>query len=104
MNSDNFLTRPEIDGILDAMTARDIFNGMPSGTDPGAVKGGDIAAKVFESAASRQGFGDGTLDRVRPADGTYLARRLGEIFNEGPKDDSTEPLPLSSDIGESTPS
>lgn len=102
MNTDNFLTRVDIDGILAGMTARDIFGAMPSGTSPGEVKGAEIAGKAFELAASRQGHGEEALDRVRPQDATFLAGRLGEIFEERPKD--SEPLPDSSDTGESTPS
>jgi len=101
---DNHLERSRIDEILEAMTARDIFAAMPSGQEPGEVKGAEIAAQAFEHAAERQGHGSLALDRVRPSDATYLAAKLGEIFSEGPKDESTDPLPNSSGTGESVPS
>lgn len=103
---DNFLTRDQIDSILDAMTARDIFAAIPGTKDAREVlKGGEIAGQAFESAAERQGHGALTLDRVRPADAIYLAQRLGEVFaSDSPKDGATEDLPDSSGIGESTPS
>lgn len=102
MDGSNFLTRDEIDTILHGMTARDIFAAMPEG---GEAKGNDIAGRVFEAAASRQGHGEGTLDRVRPQDAVYLAGALGEVFaQDSPKGVSTDPLPDSSDTGELIPS
>lgn len=106
MTEDNFLTRDQVDSILDAMTARDIFGAIPGGRDPSqALKGGEIAGETFERAAERQGHGLLALDRVRPGDAIYLAQRLGEVFNQdAPKDGSTEPSPDSSDIGGYLPS
>jgi hypothetical protein len=100
---DNFLTREQIDSIVEAMTARDIFAAMPSGQST-EVNGGELAGKAFESAAERQGHGAGALDRVKPGEAVYLARLLGEVFAEGPKDASTETSQGSSDTGDSVPS
>lgn len=97
---DNFLTRDQIQEIIGAMTARDIFAAMPSGQEGTELKGAEIATRTFEIAAERQGHGALALDRVRPGDATYLGNLLGEVFADGPKDDSTEPLPDSSGIGE----
>lgn len=93
----NFLERPEIDLILEGMTARDIFASVGSG----GLQGAEVAGKAFEAAAERQGYGTGTLDRVRPADAVYLAQELGELFSSaGPKAEDSEPLPNSSGIGD----
>lgn len=98
---DNFLTREQIDSILEAMTARDIFAAMPSGRNTGEIAGGEIAGNTFEKAAERQGHGPLALDRVKPRDAVYLAQELGEVFGTAtPKGDSTEPLPDSFDTGE----
>lgn len=97
MATDNFLTRPEIDLILATITSRDLFAAL--GGQTGEVQGGEVAGKVFEAAAERQGFGKGTLDRVKISDGIYLASALGELFSDGPKGESTEPLPDSPVIG-----
>lgn len=96
-DSDNFLTRDQIDAIIETMTARDIFAGMPSqaGETP---SGPEVAGKVFESAANRQGHGTEALDRVRPVDAMYLAEKLGEVFDmASPKSDSGEGSPPSAD-------
>ena len=96
----NFLTREEVDAILQGMTARDIFAAMPEAGDK--VNGSQIASEAFESAAERQGHGPGALDRVRPADGLYLASELGEVLSvDSPKADGTDPLQLSRDSGDS---
>jgi hypothetical protein len=102
-DSDNFLTREQIDSILDGMTARDIFAAMPE--DPGSqAKGSEIAGNTFEKAAERQGHGTEALDRVRPADAVYLAGALGEVFTlAGPKADAGESSPPSAASGDSAP-
>ena len=99
----NFLSRSEIEAILEGMTARDIFAVIRSGGDPS--KGAQVAGDAFEAAASRQGYGEGVLDRVRPKDAIYLAEQLSEVFtSDSPKDGTTGDLPDSSGTGELTPS
>ena len=96
--ADNHLSQAEIELILEGMTARDIFAAMPSGT--ATSKGAEIAGDAFERAAERQGYGSLALDRVRPGDATFLAGKLGEVFDQGsPKSDSGVDLPTSSDTG-----
>lgn len=80
MAPDNFLTREQVDEILGFVTARDLFQAMPG--DGSTLKGPEIAGKVFESAAERQGFGAGALDRVRFQDAPYLAQALGDMFRD----------------------
>lgn len=97
---DNHLTRSEIDAILEGMTARDIF----AVVGKGGTEGAEVAGKAFEAAATRQGYGELVLDRVKPADAVYLAQALAEVFSAAsPKADDTGPLPDSSVIGESVP-
>ena len=99
----NFLSREQLDSILQGMTARDIFAAMP--TDAGKVNGSDIAGQAFESAAERQGHGAEALDRVKPADALYLASELGEALSvDSPKADGTGPSPASPGTGDSAPS
>lgn len=93
------LTREELAQIIDGMTARDIFAAAPSGE--GVSSGSETAAKAFESAAERQGFGSGALDRVGAADAIYLAGAIGEALNMGgPKADDTEESPTSPASGD----
>lgn len=96
-DSPNFLTRADVDLILEGMTARDIFTAMPGqDSDPSAVKGANVAGAAFEAAAERQGYGALALDRIRPADAVYLASALGEAFQTGgPKGDGTGDSPAS---------
>lgn len=87
----NFLTRAEIDQIIAGMTSRDLFNAMPQGE---VVAGAEIASRVFEKAAERQGFGMEALDRVHMSDAVYLAGLLGEVFTQdSPKGDDGEASP-----------
>jgi hypothetical protein len=78
----NFLTREQIEQIVDSMTARDLFNAFPDQATPD-LRGADTAGKAFEAAAERQGHGAGALDRVKPADAVLLANRLSEVFDVG---------------------
>lgn len=82
----NFLTRGEIDDIVDHMTPRDLFAAMPK--EQGVTAAGpEIAAQMFDAAAKRLGKGEQALDRVHMVDGVYLAERLGEVLTQGsPKD------------------
>lgn len=96
--ADNHLTRADIDLIIAAITSRDLFAAL--GDEQGQVKGGEVAGKVFEAAAERQGYGPLALDRITVADGIYLASELGELFSDGPKGDATEESPASPVTGD----
>lgn len=99
MDKDNRLSRADLDIIVAGMTARDLFAAMPAGQ--AEVKGADVAGEAFESAASRQGYGEGALDRVTPGDAVYLAGLLSETLQVGgPKAESGAPSPDSADIGD----
>lgn len=101
-DSDNFLTREQIDEILRGMTARDMFAAMPSDGSTDPASGSAIAGTAFESAAERQGHGKEALDRVRVSDALYLASELGEVFSlASPKSEDTEPSPDSAASTES---
>lgn len=94
----NFLTRGEIDEIVDHMTPRDLFAAMPK--EQGVTAAGpEIAAQMFDAAAERQGKGQLALDRVHMTDATYLAERLGEVLTQGSpkggKPSGKRPLPVS---------
>lgn len=83
MADHNFLTRAEIDLILEGMTARDLFAVVGTAS---MNKGAEVAGNAFEASAARQGYGDLVLDRVQPRDAVYLAGKLGELFeSEDPK-------------------
>jgi hypothetical protein len=98
----NFLNREDLEKIIEAMTARDIFNAMPSGTEgTEQLQGAQVAGKAFEGAAERQGYGKEVLDRIRPVDAVFLAQELQEVLTVGsPKADSGESLPASPDSGD----
>lgn len=85
--ANNFLTREEIDEVISKITSRDLFASLSGET--GQVQGGEIAGKVFEAAAERQGKGKEALDRISITDGIYLASALGELFSDGPKEEAT---------------
>lgn len=95
---DNHLSRADIDKIIEGITSRDLFAAL--GSEQGEVKGGEVAGKVFEAAAERQGYGALALDRIGIADGIYLASALGELFSDGPKDDASEESPASPVTGD----
>ena len=97
----NFLTRAEIDLILEGVTSKDLFASLPAGQTE--VNGGEVAGKVFEHSAQRQNYGADALERVHLSDGVYLAGRLGELFSDSPKDEPTVPSLLSPDSGDSAP-
>ena len=98
MAASNLLSRKQIDSILKGITSRDLFAALPKGETE--VSGGDIAGKVFEAGAERQGHGAEALDRVSVRDGIYLASALGELFSDGPKDQPTEESPASPATGD----
>lgn len=90
-HSNGRLSRAELEQIVDGLTARDIFSAAPDAQDVGSIRGGDTAAKVFDIAAQRLGYGELALDRVAAGDATYLAGLLGEALNVGgPKAEGTE--------------
>lgn len=96
--ANNFLTREQIDEVISKITSRDLFAALPAGET--AVNGGQIAGKVFEAAAERQGHGKEALDRVSIGDGIYLASALGELFSDGPKEEPTGDSPASPATGD----
>lgn len=97
----NLLTRAQVEEIVAHMTPRDLFNAMPTGEEAEVAAGAEIAAKVFEAAAERQGFGAEALDRVSMADGVHLAGLLGEVFKSAtPKGKRPAGLPASPGSGD----
>lgn len=102
MDSNNFLSRAEIDLILATITTKDLFAALPSGQTE--INGGQMAGSVFEYAAERQGYGKEILDRISLPDGLYLASALGELFSDGPKDSVIGVSQVSVVTGDSDPS
>ena len=86
----NFLSREEIDSILQGMTARDLFAAMPSASGLEQAPA-ETAGRTFELAAERQGYGAGALDRVKIGDAVYLSTELGGVMSaDSPKAEDTE--------------
>lgn len=85
-----WLTREEIDSILDSMSADALVEAM----DEGKTKGAALMRGAFNRAAESVGYesnGRTPFQRVRLADFKHLAEKLGEVVNvESPLSESTE--------------
>lgn len=97
------LTRADLDNIVDGMSARDMFQSTPGGEQlTETQRGMKMAEKIFDISATRQGWGENALDRVRLSDGPYLSTLLSESLNLGsPKADDTGESPTSPGTGDS---
>ena len=78
--SSDWLTREQIDAIIDGMSAADLLEAIGDGT---TVKGAKMLGTAFDAAASRAGFSNGTsaTEHVRIRDFKYLADELGKVVS-----------------------
>lgn len=84
-----WLSREEIDSIIDGMSAADLLDALGDGT---SVKGAKMLGTAFDSAAARAGYSNGTsaTEHVRVRDFKYLADELGKVVSvESPLPDGT---------------
>lgn len=96
----DWLTRQDIDQILDSMSADALIEGM----EDGKAKGASLMRNAFNVAASTAGYesnGRTPFQRVRVTDLKYVSERIGEAVNiESPLSEGTEGLLDSADSGE----
>jgi hypothetical protein len=96
----DWLTREDIDRVLDTLSADDLIEA----TDAGAGKGARIAGLAFHQAAVRVlgplPDGEKYTQRVRAGDFQYLANRIsGEVNIDSPLSESTSALLSSEEPG-----
>lgn len=73
-----WLTREQIDQVIEQMSAGDLIKSMESGSE-----GVGMPIRAFDSAAARLGISNGkpASDSVRMQDFKYLADAIGEAVN-----------------------
>jgi hypothetical protein len=95
----DWLTRPDVDRILEHLSADDLIEAMVPGEEAGAK----MPMRAFNRAALRLGVGtdaEPATQRVRPGDLKYLMERIGEVINiDSPLSGSTEDLLASATTG-----
>lgn len=80
----DWLTREQIDEVLDTLSADDVIEAL-TGEEHNVKKG----TNAFLRAAERQGIEE-PLKKVKAADLSYLAKRIGEVVNvDSPLSDGT---------------
>ena len=95
----DWLTREDIDAVLEQLSADDVIEAIGDGRQAGAR----IAGEVFNQGAERLGLANGSkaTARVKISDFQYLANRIGEVVNvDSPLPTGTGDLPPSADTGE----
>lgn len=93
----DWLTREDIDQVLDNLSAADVIEAIGDGKRAGAA----VAGFAFNEAASRLGHGDNATSRVRVRDFQYLSEQMGEVMNVGgPKSEQSPDSQDSADTGE----
>lgn len=80
MTHTEWLTREQIDQVIDSMSAADLINALGDGTE---IQGPKMAGAAFDSAAARLGISNGTpaSAQVRMADFKYLAESITKAVN-----------------------
>lgn len=94
----HWLTRPEIQDIIDRMSAADLVRA----TDDG-ISSGERAEIIFNRATERLGRSNGVagMEMVKASDFPWLAEKLGEVMTpDSPKADSGQASPDSAASGE----
>ncbi len=82
----DWLTRTEIDEVIDSLSADDLIEATSAG-----VKDAKIAGVAFNRAAARNGKGDDATQRVKAGDFVYLATAIGGVINvDGPLPEGTQ--------------
>ena len=97
MAEKDWLTREDIDQILDNLSAADVIEAIGDGTRAGAA----VAGVAFDQAAAPLGHWDHATARVRVSDFQYLSEQMGEVMNVGgPKSEQPPDSPGSAATGE----
>lgn len=99
MTQTDWLTREDIDTILDQMSAADVIEAIGDGSNAGAK----VAGLAFDAAAARLSYTNGTRasERVKASDFGYLGTKLGEVVSlDGPLPEKPESSRSSADSGE----
>jgi len=95
----DWLTRQDVDRILDHLSADDLIEAMI----PGEEQSAKMPMRSFNRAALRLGVGtdsEPATQRVRPGDLKYLMERIGEVINiDSPLSESTGDLLASATTG-----
>ena len=93
-----WLTRDQIDEILEQLSADDPVQAYPADPD-NALK---MPIAVFNNAALRLSHGNRAIQKVRLSDLNYLSGRIGEVVNvDSPLSAGTSKLLNSPEPGES---
>jgi len=95
----DWLTREQIDQVLEHISAADLIEAVGDGTRPGSK----VAGLAFDSAAHRMGLSNGTpaTENVRANDFVYMATQLGEAINvDSPLSGKTSDLLASAEPGD----
>jgi hypothetical protein len=94
-----WLTRQDVDRILEHLSADDLIEAMV----PGEEQSAKMPIRAFNRAAARIGAGtdeDKASQRIRPGDLKYLIERIGEVVNiDSPLSESTGGLLASATTG-----
>ena len=72
-----WLTREQIDSVLEQLSADDLVKAYPADPD-NPLK---LPVAMFDNAAQRAGHGEKAIARVRLNDLNYLTQKLGEVVN-----------------------
>jgi hypothetical protein len=80
MSDVEWLTREQIDQVIEGMSASDLITAMGDGEK---LKGPQMAGAAFDSAAARLGLSNGTpaTQHVRMADFAYMAGEITKAVN-----------------------
>ena len=76
---DDWLTREQIDSVIESMSAGDLVKALSEHGDGNA----QMPVAAFDAAAARTGVSNGSAasDHVRASDLRYLGERIGEAVN-----------------------
>lgn len=95
-----WLTRQDIDTVLDSMSADALVESM----DGGSVKGAALMRGAFNLAAESAGYevnGRTPFQRVKLSDLKYLSEKMSGVVNvDSPLSEGTEDSPSSATSGE----
>lgn len=101
MDAPQWLTREDIDRVIDNLSADDLIESGLAGADAAdAVAAG---AKAFNAAAARIGLSNGSnaTAHMRASDLQYFASALkGAVDIDSPKPETLDPLQTSASSGE----
>lgn len=91
-----WISREDIDRIIDGLSADDIIEAVGEGRTASAK----VAGAAFNHSAERLGFGEKATTRVSLQDFQYMANRIGEVVNlDSPLPAGTGALQDSADTG-----